>query len=96
MAARRKTVTVPVEKFGLRRVRVLVAFGDLKPGDETDLPLNPCVQGWINAGLAKVVDDGTGQAGQGRAEQDDPGGVAGRTGDNGAAGDEQGEGPGAG
>lgn len=41
----------------LLQVRALVSFMDIREGDESILPLDATLQGWINAGLVKVVDE---------------------------------------
>lgn len=41
----------------LLQVRALVSFMDIREGDESVLPLDATLQGWINAGLVKVVDE---------------------------------------
>lgn len=53
------------------RIRVLVSFGNLQIGDTADLMMNPCVQGWANAGLVEVTEYGAYPARQSGPEQDD-------------------------
>jgi len=53
------------------RVRALVSFDLVEVGDEADLELDERVQGWINAGVAEVVDGGADPAGPSGAEPDD-------------------------
>lgn len=77
-------------------IRVLTSFNGMHRDDESTIPLSSTVQGWINAGLVKVVTHGADPAGQGGAEPDDQGGVAFGAGDSGQAGDEPGEGFGSG
>lgn len=90
----RKTMTKdPVPDWV--RIRVLRSFGTVVAGDEADLALDQRVQGWINAGLVKVVDGGPDQAGPSGSEPDPEGGVPGETGGGRSSGDEPGEDPGA-
>src|ERR1700754_262085 len=51
-------------------VRILRSFGHVHAGDQLELEISPVVQGWITVGLAKVVDDGPGQAGPSEPEPD--------------------------
>ena len=63
------------------RVRVLRSFNGFRAGDEADTVVDQMIRGWIDAGLMKVVGDGTDPAGPGGAEPDDhervPDGAAG-------------------
>ncbi|WP_176732652.1 MULTISPECIES: hypothetical protein [unclassified Streptomyces] len=66
MAARKKTAQV--------RIEVLTSFNGLIAGDAGLVELDGRAQGWINAGLVKVVaGGGESTAGSGGAEPDDPG-----------------------
>lgn len=53
------------------RVKARTSFNEIVQGDEATLELTPKVQGWINAGLVEVVNDGEAEAGPGSAEPDD-------------------------
>lgn len=53
------------------RIKIRTSFNDLVQGDEATLELTPRVQGWLDAGLAEVIPDGTGKARPGGAEQGD-------------------------
>lgn len=79
------------------QVKVLVSFGNLQRGDTAAVQLNPCVQGWINAGLVEVDGGGEDQAGPGGPEPDDdkrdPLGAAGSESAGGAEGASFGAGP---
>lgn len=49
-------------------IRLRTSFNNMYVGDESAVEMNDIVQGWLNAGLAEVVDDGTNQARPGGAE----------------------------
>lgn len=57
------------------RIKALVSFMDVREGDESVCPLDAVVQGWLSAGLVRileqVVNDGEDPAGPGGAEPDD-------------------------
>ncbi|MFE4535693.1 hypothetical protein ACFRKB_11495 [Streptomyces scopuliridis] len=72
------------------RIEVLTSFNGMVAGDTGTVDLDERVQGWINAGLVKVVDSGTDQAGPSGAEQDDPGSEPQGTGDGGQTAPESG------
>lgn len=91
MPPKRKASAAPK----LVTIRVNVAFNGLYKNDTADVVLDDRVQGWINAGLAAVI-DGADQAGPGRSQQDDSRGVAQRTGGSSAAGHEPSQGFGSG
>lgn len=74
------------------RIRVLVSFNGMIKGDEATLELTPRVQGWINAGVVKVVGDGKDPARPGTAESSAAGSLPLGAGDSGPSGDEQGKG----
>ena len=78
------------------RIRVLTAFNGMRRGDAADVHLTDRVQGWVNAGLVEVESGGKDQARPGRTEPTAERGVPFGTGDGGPAGDEPGEGFGAG
>jgi hypothetical protein len=59
------------KRFETVHIHVLVSFGDVKAGDLAHLERTPRVQGWIDAGLVEVLDDGESEAGQGAAEPAD-------------------------
>jgi hypothetical protein len=59
------------KRFETVHIHVLVSFGDVKAGDLAHLERTPRVQGWIDAGLVEVLDDGESEAGQGAAESAD-------------------------
>jgi hypothetical protein len=62
-------------------VKVLVPFNGMYAGDTAAVTVDETVQGWINAGLVRVVyDGGESAAGSGAAEPADQGSVAVRTG----------------
>lgn len=88
----RKTPAAPAPV----RIRALLSFGTVVAGDEADLVLDQRVQGWINAGLVKVVDGGQDQAGPSGSEPDPAGGVETESGDGRPSGDEPGQGSGTG
>lgn len=80
--ARRRTVLGTV-KVTMAHIRVEAGFNGMRRGDEAVVELDARVQGWVNAGLVKVldwadsevelVDGGEDQAGPGGAEPDAPG-----------------------
>lgn len=78
------------------RVEVIVSFSGMRRGDKSTLELTPRVQTWINAGLVRVVDGGKNPARSRRTESDAAGGVPFGAGDSSKAGDESGQGFGAG
>ena len=41
----------------LVKLRAVVSFMDVRQGDESVMPLDDTVQGWINAGFAVIVDE---------------------------------------
>jgi len=63
----------------LVRVRATVSFMDVRQGEESFMPLDGTVQGWINAGLAVIVDEavhsGPDQVGPSSPEPDLPGDI---------------------
>ncbi|MCL7377482.1 hypothetical protein [Streptomyces sp. 35G-GA-8] len=74
------------------RIEVLTSFNGMVAGDTGAVDLNGRVQGWINAGLVKVVDaGGTNQVGPGGAEPNDPWSEPQGAGDGGPAASESGE-----
>ena len=52
------------------RLRIRTSFNNMYEGDEADVVMNDRIRGWIEAGVAEVM-DGQDQAGPGGAEQDD-------------------------
>lgn len=91
----RKTVK-KIETVGLE---ILIPFNGMYKGDRSNVELTGTVQGWLNAGLARLteaVDHGTHPTGQGAALTDDSGSVAFGAGDSGQASDEPSEGFGSG
>lgn len=86
------------KKTKTSRVEILVPFNGMYRGDTADVVVDERVQGWINAGLARLTEavNGTDQARPGAAIADDPGGVAFGAGDSSASGDEPSQGFGAG
>ena len=60
-------------------LRALVSFMDVRQGEESFMPLDGTVQGWINAGLAVIVDEavhsGPDQVGPSSPEPDIPGDI---------------------
>ena len=87
---------MPTPERPTERIEILVPFNGMYAGDTADVVIDPTAQGWINAGLAKVVDSGADQAGPGAAVEDDPGSLTVGAGDSSASGDEPGEGFGSG
>lgn len=77
-------------------IRIRVSFNGMEAGDVCTVDLSPRVQGWINAGVAEVVDSGTDQTGPSSALPDDDERVAGGTAGGVPTGGEPGESAGAG
>lgn len=77
-------------------IEIVVSFNGMYAGDTANVIIDERVQGWINAGLAKVVDSGADQAGPGAVVADDPGSLTVGAGDGSAPGDEPSEGFGSG
>ena len=66
----------------LVRIRATHSFMDVRQGDESVVPLDATIHGWISGGHVVIVeqlvgeaDDGEGEAGPGSAEPDDAGSV---------------------
>lgn len=81
------------------RVRVLIAFNGMRPGDVGVPHDEALAEKYVALGLMEIIegdDDGERQAGPGGPAEGDPGGVPPRTGEHGAAGPEPGEGFGSG
>lgn len=57
-----------MRKTDMATIRIRTAFNNMYPGDEATVEITPLVQGWIDAGLAERVTDGTNPAGPGSAE----------------------------
>lgn len=77
-------------------LRIRVSFNGMEAGDVCTVDLSPRVQGWINAGVAEVVDSGTDQTGPSSALPDDDERVTGGAEGGVPSGGEPGEGAGAG
>lgn len=81
------------------RVRVLIAFNGMRPGDE-GVPADPeRAKGYVRLGLMEILDGGDSgerEAGPGGSETGDPGSVPAGTGESRETGSEPGEGFGTG
>lgn len=89
-----KTIEEPLKG----RVEILVPFNGMYRGDTADVVVDATVQGWINAGLARLMEavNGTDQAGQGAVVADDSWGEPLRAGAGSTSGDEPSQGFGTG
>lgn len=77
-------------------LRIRTSFNGMQIGDDAVVELNATVQGWLNAGVAEVIEDGEDQARPGGAEPDDDERLAAGAARGVASGGEPGQGFGAG
>ena len=93
-AAMARKRTVPEDEWVT--ITVLVSFNGMYAGDRARCVYDDVTKGWERAGLIRVEHDGASEARPGAVESDDQGSFKIGAGDDGPAGDEPGQGFGAG